>query len=152
MTVIAEPRTLVSEYPPARPADAASHFAARLRYECDAYDVYTDVLNEVAGVIVVDTRSRDHYLAAHIPGAVSLPHRLMDEETTAQFPKDGLLITYCDGIGCNASTKGALKLARLGFEVKELLGGIDWWIRDGHPVVSGPERGNLAAITIACGC
>ena len=28
--------------------------------------------------------------------------------------------------------KGALKLAELGFRVKELIGGIDWWKRDGY--------------------
>ena len=35
----------------------------------------------------------------------------------------------CDwAIGCNASTKGALKLAELGLR-EELIGGIDWWKR-----------------------
>jgi hypothetical protein len=29
------------------------------------------------------------------------------------------------------STKGADNLARLGFNVKELLGGLNWWKRDG---------------------
>jgi len=159
-----EPRTLLSEYPPARPADAATHFAAKLRYETDSADVYTDLMNEVPGVYVVDTRSRDFYVAAHIPGAIHLPHRLIDETTTAQFPKDSLIVTYCDGIGCNGSTKGALKFARLGFEVKEMLGGIDWWIRDGHPVATGIERGSLKEAepatslglprvpAVACGC
>ena len=56
----------------------------------------------------------------------------MDEETTSRLDKNTLYVTYCDGIGCNASTKGALKLARLGFSVKELMGGLDWWIRDGY--------------------
>ena len=42
-----------------------------------------------------------------------------------------LYVTYCDGIGCNASTKGALNMAKLGFRVKELMGGLDWWKRDG---------------------
>jgi hypothetical protein len=45
--------------------------------------------------------------------------------------------------GCNASTKGAYKLARLGFRVKEPLGGIDWWRRDGHPVTASHEPGSL---------
>ena len=150
--IIDVPRTLLREYPPAQPADAAAHFSARLRYECDSADVYSDLVNEIAGIVVVDTRSRDLYLAAHLPGAINIPHRTIDEETTAQFSKDTLIITYCDGIGCNASTKGALKFARLGFEVKEMLGGIDWWIRDGHPVVTGKERGRLTASGVVCGC
>jgi hypothetical protein len=52
---------------------------------------------------------------------------------------------YCDGMGCNASTNGAYKLAVLGLRVKELLGGLDWWIRDGHPVATGHEPGDLNA-------
>ena len=46
-------------------------------------------------------------------------------------------------IGCNASTKGSHKLARLGFRTKELLGGLDWWSRDGHPVMTSLEPGSL---------
>jgi len=55
-----------------------------------------------------------------------IPHRTMSEETTKDYDKSKAYVTYCDGIGCNASTKGALKLAKLGFNVKELLGGLDW--------------------------
>jgi len=54
-------------------------------------------------------------------------------------------VVYCDGIGCNASTKGAYKLARLGFRAKELLGGLDWWRRDGHSVTASHEPGSLLA-------
>ncbi len=35
-------------------------------------------------------------------------------------------------LACNASTKGAVILSKLGFTVKELLGGLDWWKRDGY--------------------
>jgi rhodanese-related sulfurtransferase len=49
-------------------------------------------------------------------------------------PRDALVITYCDGPHCNASTKGALQLAVLGRRVKEMQGGLDGWIRDGLPV------------------
>ena len=81
----------------------------------------------------------------HIPGAVSFPHREMSAETTAQLDRSKVYVVYCDGIGCNASTKGAYKLARLGFRTKELLGGIDWWRRDGHPVAASHEPGSLLA-------
>jgi transcriptional regulator GlxA family with amidase domain len=46
-------------------------------------------------------------------------------------------------IGCNASTKGSHKLARLGFRTKELLGGLDWCSLDGHPVMTSFEPGSL---------
>jgi rhodanese-related sulfurtransferase len=59
----------------------------------------------------------------------------MSPETTRHLDKQALIVAYCDGIGCNASTKGALNMTRLGFRVKELIGGLDWWKRDGHPTV-----------------
>jgi len=66
----------------------------------------------------------------------------MSTETTAQLDRSKVYVVYCDGIGCNASTKGAYKLAGLGFRVKELL---DWWRRDGHPVTVLHEPGSLLA-------
>ena len=92
--------------------------------------------------MVIDTRSTVQYQAGHICGAISFPHRMMTAETLAQLDRDRIYITYCDGIGCNGSTKGAWKLAAAGFQVKELIGGLDFWLRDGHPVVSGTEPGN----------
>ncbi|MFZ0590094.1 MAG: rhodanese-like domain-containing protein [Bryobacteraceae bacterium] len=83
--------------------------------------------------------------ADHIPGAVSFPHPEMSAETTAQLDRSKVYVVYCDGIGCSALTKGAYKLAGLGFRVKELLGGIDWWRRDGHPVTVSHEPGSLLA-------
>ena len=41
-------------------------------------------------------------------------------------------------------------MARLGFRVRELIGGLDWWKRDGHPT----EGQALAAARAGerCGC
>lgn len=132
--------------------NAETYYALKLEHETDSADVYDDLLNGNEAIVVVDCRVREFYTAAHIPGAINLPHRTLDAATTAALPKDALIVTYCDGIGCNASTKGALKFAGLGFRVKELLGGIDWWIRDGHPVASGIERGSLRPDGVVCGC
>jgi rhodanese-related sulfurtransferase len=99
----------------------------------------------LSDIVVIDARSRDAYAAGHIPGAISFPHREMSAETAAQLDRSKVYVVYCDGIGCNASTKGAYKLAGLGFRVKELLGGIDWWRRDGHPVTVSHEPGSLLA-------
>ncbi|MBV9152928.1 MAG: rhodanese, partial [Alphaproteobacteria bacterium] len=96
-----------------------------------------------ADIVVIDARPRDAYQAGHIPGALSLPHREMNATTAAPLDRARVYVVYCDGIGCNASTKGAYKLARLGFHVKELLGGLDWWRRDGHAVATSDEPGSL---------
>jgi rhodanese-related sulfurtransferase len=115
--------------------DAAEHFRNKLAHETDAWDL-RELLREGADVMVIDARSETAFTQEHIPGAVSFPHRLMDRDTTANLDRKSLYVTYCDGIGCNASTKGALKLAELGFRVKELIGGIEWWKRDGYPTES----------------
>ncbi|HUR82255.1 MAG TPA: rhodanese-like domain-containing protein [Thermoanaerobaculia bacterium] len=117
---------------------ALAHFEARLEWEIDAADLWA---NRDA-YIVIDARTPEAFAAGHVPGALSLPHRTI---ATVDFPKDAVLVTYCDGIGCNASTKAAVKLSRLGYRVKEMIGGIDWWRRDGLPV-----EGTSAAV--ACGC
>jgi len=42
----------------------------------------------------------------------------MNSETTARLNRGKVYVVYSDGIGGNASTKGAYKLARLGFRTR----------------------------------
>ena len=112
-----------------------AHFRDKLAYETDAWDL-NEMLRADAKVVVVDARSESAYANEHIPQAISFPHRQMNAESTQRLDRAATYVTYCDGIGCNASTKGALKLAELGFQVKELIGGLDWWKRDGYPTES----------------
>jgi len=100
-------------------------------------------------VIVIDARSSEAFATEHIPGAMSFPHRTMSDTTTVALDRNALIVTYCDGIGCNASTKGALNMTKLGFRVKELMGGLDWWKRDGHRT-----EGNAVVTqdSSVCGC
>ena len=63
----------------------------------------------------------------------------MSAATTGELDRGSLFVVYCDGIGCNASTKGALNLVKLGFRVKELIGGLEWWKKDGYKVRRGTE-------------
>jgi rhodanese-related sulfurtransferase len=65
-------------------------------------------------VIVIDARSPEAYQKEHMPGAINVPHRTMNEEATANLDRAALVVTYCDGIGRNASTKGALNMLRMG--------------------------------------
>ena len=106
-------------------------YEAKLNYETDSRDLFAALTNHES-VVVFDVRSVTAYQAEHIPGALSFPHAAMSELSTVHLSKDSIYVTYCDGIGRNGSTKGALKLSQLGFKVKELLGGLDWWKRDGY--------------------
>ena len=128
--------------------DQIRHYADKLAYEIDSWDLSV-ALKEGENVVVVDARSPQAFSSETIPGAINVPHRTMNEETTGSLSKDALIVTFCDGIGCNASTKGALAMAKLGFKVKELMGGLDWWKRDGHATTLGALSGND---NVQCGC
>ena len=123
-------------------------FEAKLAFEIDAFDLFT-ALNAGEKIVVLDTRQSHAFEAEHIPGALSLPYREITEETTKDFDRELLYVTYCSGIECNGSTKGALDMSRLGFRVKELIGGIASWKLDAFATEgrSGKEDSK-----IACAC
>ena len=121
----------VNDYSAVAPEDAVRHFEGKLHLEVDPADVHFDHEKGINDFLVVDARSTADFDKEHIPGAISLPHRQMNEATTRDFPRDQIIVTYCAGTYCNASTKGALRLARLGFKVKEMIGGIEGWKADG---------------------
>lgn len=112
-------------------SDQRAHYASKLEFESDSWDLYAAV-QEGQSVVAVDGRSSEAFAKEHIPGAISIPHRTISRESLATLDKAPLYVAYCDGIGCNASTKTALKMLDLGFRVKELIGGMDWWKRDGY--------------------
>ena len=124
------------------------HYADKLAYEIDAWDLHA-ALGHGEKFMVIDARSPQAYAQEHIPGAINLPHRAMDEASTAGLDRSATIVTYCDGVGCNASTKGALNMTRLGFTVRELIGGLDWWKRDGYPTQGAAAT---SSPVVACGC
>ncbi len=124
----------VLETPPAEPKNAQVHFLSRLAFETDPSDVYNDLTNKVTGILVIDARTPEAYAKGHVPGAINLPWRKIDSSTTSQLPRDKVLVTYCDGVFCNASTKAAARLASLGFRVKEMLDGMSGWKTEAYPV------------------
>ena len=128
--------------------DQVNHYKQKLAFETDSWDLY-EALSRSEPVVVVDGRSAEAYAREHIPGAVNLPHRQISADSTASLDRSRLYICYCDGIGCNASTRTALKLLTLGFEVRELMGGLDWWKRDGYATAGDAAR---VGTEIVCGC
>ena len=128
--------------------DQLNHYKRKLAFETDSWDVY-EMLSRNEPVVVVDGRSAEAFAREHIPGAVNLPHREIDAFTAETLDRSKVYVCYCDGIGCNASTKTALKLLTLGFEVRELLGGLDWWKRDGYATEGERQQ---AGTEIVCGC
>ena len=125
------------------------YYENKLAFEMDPSDLF-DALNNGEKVIALDARKAFGFEAEHIPSAINIPHRDMNAETTAHLDKEILYVTYCDGIGCNASTKGALNMTKLGFKVKELIGGIEWWKFDGYATEG--TQGNKGGLKFECSC
>jgi rhodanese-related sulfurtransferase len=118
----------------AAPAEEARHhFEQRLAHETDPADIWKAIQTGTVDFVLVDCRPKASYDKAHLPGAVSLPVRDINPARVGALPQ-GPLVTYCWGPSCNAATKGAYRLATLGRQVKELIGGLEYWIREGHPV------------------
>ncbi|MCM3745760.1 rhodanese-like domain-containing protein [Paenibacillus pasadenensis] len=134
------PYSLVFETPAAAPEAIKAHYLAKLSMETDPSDVRHDQKNGRADFLLLDVRARNVYVACHASGAQNLPYREISEESTADWPKDRLIVVYCWSPACNGGAKAALRLAELGFQVKEMLGGIEYWRREGFPV----EGGNTA--------
>jgi rhodanese-related sulfurtransferase len=125
------------------------HYESKLAFEMDPSDLFA-ALNNGEKVRALDARKEFGYEAEHIPTAINIPHREMNEANTKHLDKDVLYVIYCDGIGCNASTKGALNMSRLGFKVRELMGGIEWWKFDGY-ATEGTKAGS-GGEKIQCAC
>lgn len=140
--------------PVAQPGQSVDYLQHKLAFYSDAWDLAEDIQNGHPGIVVLDVRSETHYRQGHITTARSFPHRSMTADTLAQLDPTLLYITYCDGIGCNGSTKGALKLASAGLYVRELIGGLDFWMRDQHPVTAGDSPGEWppSPVDKECGC
>lgn len=124
--------SFVLETPAAEPERARRHFAQKLEFETDVADLIYDLQKGNTDFTIVDTRSPKSFALCHIPGAINLPK--INAETTADLPKGKMCVVYCWGVACNGSTKGAMKLNELGFRAKELIGGIEYWRKEGGAV------------------
>ena len=56
-----------------------AYYESKLAYEMDPSDLY-HALQAGEDIIVIDARQAAHYEREHIPGAINLPHREMNEK------------------------------------------------------------------------
>lgn len=110
-----------------------SHFAGKLAFETDASDVKVDQENCVRFVLI-DSRGQAAWAQGRIVGATHLPTAEIAARALGEIPLDMRVVTYCWGPGCNGSTRAALEFAKLGYQVKEMIGGFEYWAREGFPV------------------
>jgi rhodanese-related sulfurtransferase len=140
------------------PADAAVHFARRLAVETDVSDVHAAMESGAPGFVLLDSRSREAWDQGHVPGAVHLPGREVAVRAEAELDRSVPVVTYCWGPGCNGATRAALALSLLGYRVREMIGGFEYWAREGLPVETAEGRTRpdvdplTAPRTLSCGC
>lgn len=121
----------VSQTPAAHPSDAERHFAGKLAFETDCWDVHDSLRTGPVDFVLLDVRGLKSYASGHVPGATSLPHREITSERMMAWPHETLFVVYCAGPHCNGADKAALKLARLGRPVKIMIGGVTGWADEG---------------------
>lgn len=129
--------SVVSHTPAASAAQAQQHFEARLTFETDCADVWYASQHEAKDFVLLDVRTATLFAAGHVPGALNVPVRTISEQRMAEYPAETLFVVYCAGPHCNGANKAAVKLARLGRPVKEMIGGLTGWLDEGF----GLERG-----------
>jgi len=126
----------VTDIAPADSAAAVAHFQASLRFETDCADVHQALSSDERDFVLLDVRSPALFARGHVAGAINLPHGKIVASKLAGFSPGTLFVTYCAGPHCNGATRGALRLARLGWPVKVMIGGIAGWLDEGFALAA----------------
>jgi rhodanese-related sulfurtransferase len=154
----------VLRVPPAAPQEAAAHFAASLAFHADVSDVAAALAGTGPdgdpGFVLLDTRSTEAWDQGHVPGALHLPTARIAQLAPRLLDPAVPVVTYCWGPGCNGATRAALALSLLGYRVKEMLGGFEYWAREGfaYETAEGGGRRETDPLTAPvtpdapCGC
>lgn len=123
--------------------DALAHFEARLTYETDCWDTHDALSKGATDFVILDVRSPSMFEEGHVPGAINLPHGKIIARRMADWPEDTLFVVYCAGPHCNGANKAAVRLARLGRPVKEMIGGVTGWLDEGFSLATGAASGSV---------
>ena len=113
--------------------DALSYFSAKLAHETDPSDVYA-AQKSGDSFVLVDVRGDEAWEQGRVPGAIHMPYRQIAERAPVELHPDVTVVVYCWSPGCNAGAKGALEFAKLGYAVREMIGGYEYWSREGQPL------------------
>ena len=84
-------------------------------------------------VTVLDVRPSEEYQAGHIPGAISIPLKKL-EQHLSELPHDQEIVAYCRGPYCVLAMEAVEILRAKGFNAVRLEEGIPDWRAMGFPI------------------
>jgi rhodanese-related sulfurtransferase len=87
--------------------------------------------------LFIDARYEAEYNLGHIKGSINIPLKRYDAHKFKldNIPKNRLIITYCDGRGCDLSIDLAQKINELGYtNIKIFYGGWMDWKEKNYPI------------------
>lgn len=111
----------------------ANFLAEKLNFEIDV--TAAAALQAVGELVLLDTRRAASWRHGHIAGALHLPNDLLRSGEGLNLPVGKRLAVYGWGPGCNGATQTALVLAQRGIAVQEMIGGFEYWCRNGYPII-----------------
>ncbi|MFJ6679637.1 rhodanese-like domain-containing protein [Microbacterium sp. NPDC091382] len=115
------------------PAEALSYFETKLLVETDPSDVYA-AQHADDPFVLVDVRNAEAWDQGHAVGALHMPYREIASRAASEIASHLPVVVYCWSPGCNGGARGAAEFARLGYDVREMIGGFEYWAREGLPV------------------
>jgi rhodanese-related sulfurtransferase len=121
-------------------ADVATYFETKLEAEWGPYDLHHALEERPQDIVVLDTRASDAFQEERLPRAINIPTQEL-EQRLSELPKDKEIVPYCWTPTCHLATRAALLLARKGFRVHELVGGIQTWKEYEFAVESAQKAG-----------
>ncbi len=127
----------VTHVPAAPPEVATRHFESELTFQTDCWDTHEALRSADPGFVLLDVRSPAVFEQGHVSGAINLPYGKIIASRMSAYAPGTLFVTYCAGPHCNGAARGAARLARLGYAVKLMAGGITGWIDEGFELERG---------------
>lgn len=103
-------------------------------------EIHPDILNEqLKDVQIVDVRTSAEFQKSHIQGAVNLPITHFSKKSIAELSleKSKPVVTIC--LSAHRSIPATRRLRQLGYNVKQLGGGMKAWWNKGYPVVGSQK-------------